>query len=49
MKTAKQEVRIDFGIEGWEMGLINTKRGQSQRDCVFQPRVSQPWVRESTP
>ena len=22
------------------MGVVKTKRGQSQRDCVFQPRVS---------
>ncbi len=31
------------------MGLIKTKRGQSQRDCVFQPRVSEPWVNGLAP
>ena len=29
------------------MGVVKkNQRGQSQRDCVFQPRVSEPWVTE---
>ena len=30
-------------------GSGQTQRGQSQRDCVYQPRVSEPWVSEFPP